>query len=714
MQLLRRRFIPWVTLCLVTLLGTVGTCAVAQTNFTKIVVFGDSLSDTGNIAHLTQSMYGIRYPSDIQTLGINYTDGRFTDGIDTQPAASKAYAGVWVEQLATLFGPTVTVKNSLDGGTDYAYGDATTGAGTTTESRTYLGQTLSLTLENMGQQVNDYLATNPTPNATTLCVLWGGSNDILNAAGAGTDPVVAAQVAVGNELALVQQLIAAGATNFLIPNVPPLGAVAAGSGAPAATVTALNNASYALAQGITAGLTALKQASMSTTLSFYQPDVFSLFSAIAMSPTAYAFGNLATPAQGVAGSPDTYLIWDGLHPTTTGHHFVAATAANLFSPLAVSTTALTVPAASLPGQTVTASATVTSAKGGNIPTGLVTVFDGKAVVGSGALGAAGTVQVTFTPTEAAGASVALTAVYAGDVINNASLPATGTVALLNAAVGTSTTVSSSATTANVGAAVTFTATVAPTVSTYGTPQGTVTFLDGTSTLGTGTLTQGTATFLTSSLAAGTHSITATYAANGVFGGSTSAAVSQIVAAPAIAPQASPASITIKSGASGTVNLMVGSVGGYSGTVTVSCGTLPAHLSCSFGQATIPVTANTPLSIADTLTIATNAAATTTAVLKPAPQPGSFSGQQILSATLLLPGTFGLMCFARRRRRSAGWLKLSILLLGCGLSLGLAGCGGGASNNAPAGSYTVPVVFTPASTTGTTVAAQTVNVTVIVQ
>ncbi len=712
MLLLRR----CVVVCLVALLGIVGKCGVAQTNFTKIVVFGDSLSDTGNIAHLTQSRYGIRYPADNQTLGINYTDGRFTDGTDTQPAASKAYAGVWVEQLATLFGSTVTVKNSLDGGTDYAYGDATTGAGTTTESRTYLGQTLSLTLDNMGQQVTDYLGTNPTPSTATLYVLWGGSNDILNAASAGTDPIAAAQVAVGNELALVQQLMAVGATNFLIPNVPPLGAVAAGSGAPAATVTALNNASYAFAQGMTAGLNALKQASVmstSTSVSFLQPDVFSLFAAVAANPGAYAFGNIATPAQGVTGSPDTYLIWDGVHPTTTGHHFVAATAANLLSPLAASSAALTAPAVSLPGQAVTVTATVTSAKAGDIPSGLVTVFDRAAVVGSGALDAAGTVQVAFTPSEAAGASVVLTAVYAGDVINNASAPATGTVALLNAAVGTSTTLSSSASTANVGAAVTFTATVAPTVTTYGTPAGTVTFLDGTTTLGTGTLTQGAATYVTSALAAGTHSITATYAANGVFGGSTSAAFSQVVAAPAIAPQASPASVTVKSGASGAVNLMVGSVGGYSGTVTVSCGTLPAHLSCSFGSSTIAVVANTPNSTADTLTIATNAAATATAAMARPVQPGSLSSQQVLSASLLLPGTFGLLCFARRRR-SATWFKLTLVLIGCGLSLGLAGCGGGASNNAAAGSYTVPVIFTPASTNGTTVAAQTVNVTVVVQ
>lgn len=31
-------------------------------DFKSIVVFGDSLSDTGNVAHLTQSKYGFRIP----------------------------------------------------------------------------------------------------------------------------------------------------------------------------------------------------------------------------------------------------------------------------------------------------------------------------------------------------------------------------------------------------------------------------------------------------------------------------------------------------------------------------------------------------------------------------------------------------------------------------------------------------------------------------
>ena len=702
-----------IVLALVVGFGFRAESACAQTNFTSVVVFGDSLSDTGNIAHLTGSQYEVRYPADNQLLGFNYTDGRFTDGPDTQPAASTAYTGVWIEQLVKLFGANVAVKNSLDGGTDYAYGDATTGNGTTTESRTFLSLPVMITLDNMGQQVTTYLGTNPTPNATTLYVLWGGGNDLLNAATTGQDPVAAAQTAVANELALVQRLAAAGATNFMLPNLPPLGAFA--PGASPAVVTQLNTASGVFAQALTAGLNALKQSSMMTTLNFFQPNVFGLFGRIANTPMALGFSNITSPAQGVSGSPDTYLSWDGLHPTTTGHHYVAATAANLFSPLVTSTTALTAPAGVIAGGSATVSAAVASSKSGTVATGLVAFFSGTTLIGSGPLNASGTATLTFTPAGTAGTDVPLTAVYAGDVVNEPSSSAAGSIALLSAAVMTTTTVTSSSANANVGGAVTFTATVTPAVATYGTPGGTVTFLDGTTTLGTGTLnSSGVATYVTSALGAGTQSITATYAGAGLFAGSTSAALSETVTAPGFTATASPTSLTIASGGSGTVNLTVTLVGGYTGAVTPACGTLPAHFSCSFAAPANQTTGGTSGFL---LSIATDAGTMAAARNEPMSRPGSWPAR-VWTAGLLLPGTFGLLGVGLRRRRTGlggRHLTLGVAMFFGAALLGLAGCGSGASNNAAPGSYTVPVVFTATSTSsGPTVAPQTVNIAVTVQ
>ncbi len=178
-----------------------------------IVVFGDSLSDTGNFLHLSEAKYGIPVPGPLLPLE-DYTLGRFTDGPDTTPAAQK-YFGVWIEQLAASLPGRPLVFNSLDGGTDYAYGDATTANGT---SPIFFGldNIYSVQVENIGQQITDYLATHPHIDSHTLFVVWGGADDILGATSA--DDIFNAAV---RQTLNLQRLIHAGATQFLIPNQPP-------------------------------------------------------------------------------------------------------------------------------------------------------------------------------------------------------------------------------------------------------------------------------------------------------------------------------------------------------------------------------------------------------------------------------------------------------------------------------------------------------------
>ena len=52
--------------------------------FTQVIVFGDSLSDDGNIAHRARDAVGFSYPSS----NFNYSDYRFTDDTNTAPAAN--------------------------------------------------------------------------------------------------------------------------------------------------------------------------------------------------------------------------------------------------------------------------------------------------------------------------------------------------------------------------------------------------------------------------------------------------------------------------------------------------------------------------------------------------------------------------------------------------------------------------------------------------
>jgi phospholipase/lecithinase/hemolysin len=307
-------------LCISGFLLALGTTAVrAQDShhapdYKSIVVFGDSLSDTGNVAHLTQAKYGVQIPGP----AADYTAGRFTDGADTLPPAQN-YFGVWVEQLAATFPSKPRVTDSLDGGTDYAYGFATTGEGTGVFT---FGPSnaLSVNVDNVGQQITDYLATHPKIDDKTLFVLWGGAIDVLYATS--DDDVINAGI---NQTLNIQRLIDAGATQFIIPNLPPLGLVPRLNGSPATSVPA-TEASVLYNDVLSSGVALLRLLDRERRLDLAQLDVFALFDQIVASPSTFSLANITMSSQGVPVDPDTYLFWDDLHPTTHGHNILALTA----------------------------------------------------------------------------------------------------------------------------------------------------------------------------------------------------------------------------------------------------------------------------------------------------------------------------------------------------------------------------------------------------
>jgi hypothetical protein len=196
------------------------------------------------------------------------------------------------------------------------------------------------------------------------------------------------------------------------------------------------------------------------------------------------------------------------------------------------------------GQPVTLTATVASAQAGS-PSGTVAFSSDSSVIsGCGA-------QPVDTTTETATCVISnlsvtygtlpdgsillptphtLTATYSGDSIYGESTSATVSQSVGQAS--TTTSVTASANPSVWGQSVTFTAKVAVTSPGAGTPTGSVTFYDGTTALGSGSLSASggvvTATFTTSGLAVASHSVTATYAGDGHFLGSTSSALSQKV------------------------------------------------------------------------------------------------------------------------------------------------------------------------------------------
>ncbi len=102
-----------------------------------------------------------------------------------------------------------------------------------------------------------------------------------------------------------------------------------------------------------------------------------------------------------------------------------------------------------------------------------------------------------------------------------------TVSVLLQATATTTGLTSSLNPSRYGQTVILTAAVAPNGS--GTPNGTITFSDGTTTLASVPLSNGTATLTISTLAGGSHSLTAVYSGDGIFATSTSPTLIQVVA-----------------------------------------------------------------------------------------------------------------------------------------------------------------------------------------
>ena len=335
--------------------------AASATDFSKVIVFGDSLSDAGNIS--LASNPAIQPPLE------------FT----TNPGH------VAVQDLAGSLG--YTLGPSLAGGTDYAWG----GAGVLTNSPGTPAAVPTITA-----QVSAYLAAgNVDPHA--LYSMWGGANDIFYAAtsaGAAataqqliqqnvaaqiallqqggytaaqiqaltptiTQQVTAAvtqqvQAAAGvstlmtasqaqaaittaaqQEVTLIGQLQAAGVKNILVFNLPNIGLTPDGTGQGATAAAQLTGLSVIFNGTLNTGLGQMGKGIIPV-------NTYALINEVIANPSLYGFSNVTTPACGVgsssvqcgpqgaglpysyaAGTDQSYLFADGVHPTTAAHAMLA-------------------------------------------------------------------------------------------------------------------------------------------------------------------------------------------------------------------------------------------------------------------------------------------------------------------------------------------------------------------------------------------------------
>jgi hypothetical protein len=184
------------------------------------------------------------------------------------------------------------------------------------------------------------------------------------------------------------------------------------------------------------------------------------------------------------------------------------------------------PSASVVGQSVTVTATVTASTAIATPTGAVSFSDGANLIGTATLDQGkATVRVPFlTP-----GTHLIAARYAGDVDFAPSMSNAGA---LSEVVGPSNTVVVPSSTVNpsvYGQALSFTVIVSASGGGGGIPNGTVLLADGNSSLGTVALdSTGKGALTIASLGMGSHSITATYSGSASYLPSTSSGLTQVV------------------------------------------------------------------------------------------------------------------------------------------------------------------------------------------
>ena len=286
--------------------------------YSNWVLFGDSLSDTGNNA-----------------LALGTDPGQVITGntyIPTYPYASGRYSNgeVWTASFAASLGLGATA--SLAGGNVYAYGGARTRV-VSPDGAPPLRDQLTQYLGGHGGAAD--------PDA--LFVVAGGGNnarDTLDAIGAGA-PILSSMLLESRRYAvdvgrMVDQLQAAGAEHIVVWNTPDI------SKAPA--VIAEGSLAVTLAGKVVGSMNNALAKRLAGEEGVIVFDAFTLFGDFVDNGADYGLVNTGDACGAIVGcDPSTYLFWDGIHPTSAGHALLAGAMTDLLEPTAVPTPSVPVP-----------------------------------------------------------------------------------------------------------------------------------------------------------------------------------------------------------------------------------------------------------------------------------------------------------------------------------------------------------------------------------
>lgn len=307
--------------------------------FDRLYVFGDSLSDPGNIFNATSAARLIDDFLNLDDVDVSitplnppYFEGRFSNDlvwvdrlaaeldIDLTPSTELSIIapGIEIDFPLTLDfddGFDLEVSPYFDGKTteqsiNFAFGGAQTGVGEAGE----FGDIIPGIQQQVEWFVEDHQLFDQTADPDALYIISGGRNDYI-------DPSINPEDVVNNLESEIQSLYDIGARDFLVSNLSDLGQIPATPSEFADSFTDLTEIHNDLLEQTVDELNdSLTGADIAIL------DLNFLFDDVLENPSDYDLTNVSDPyldpltlTPSTDANVDEYLFYDTIHPTAAGH-----------------------------------------------------------------------------------------------------------------------------------------------------------------------------------------------------------------------------------------------------------------------------------------------------------------------------------------------------------------------------------------------------------